>query len=163
MSRFEVGSSMSQCHEQVLTSQLCGDPPLQEFEGYWDIETKTQTSPKKEARIFSHSGCTGANGVVTVVRHGCNTMAQPDKKPNIGLDALGPKWLLGLNTNHARLRTMRECQAELSALLDWNRGKLIAAALLSKARLKSLTCTVLNLVSLALDNLGGSQKQKLAG
>ena len=58
---------------------------------------------------------------------------------------------------------MRECQAELSALLDWNRGKLIAAALLSKARLKSLTCTVLNLVSLALDNLGGSQKQKLAG
>ena len=27
---------------------------------------------------------------------------------------------------------MKECPAELSALLDWNRGKLIAAALLSK-------------------------------
>ena len=40
MSRFEVGSSMSQCHEQVLTSQLCGDPPLQEFEGYWDLRQK---------------------------------------------------------------------------------------------------------------------------
>ena len=41
---------------------------------------------------------------------------------------------------------MKECLAELSALLDWNRGKLIAAALLSKAQLKFLLCTVLNLV-----------------
>ena len=41
MSRFgwSNGSFKSQCHEQVLTSQLCGDPPLKVFEGCCDIKT----------------------------------------------------------------------------------------------------------------------------
>ena len=49
---------------------------------------------------------------------------------------------------------MKECrQAELSALLDWNRGKLIAAALLSKAALNLLPCQNQKLVFLCSEEI----------
>ena len=40
----DAASSMGQCHEQVLTSRLCGDPPPKVFEGCRDPATKTHRS-----------------------------------------------------------------------------------------------------------------------